>query len=77
MGLLRWSIQPGPLPRPVPGHMKAVEPIPAAQRHGPIRWRLLCAHQPHHWWPVGRYGQLCLRCSLYLRDRDTPDHGQG
>lgn len=24
--------------------------------------------QPHVWWPVGRRGQLCLRCSAYERD---------
>ena len=55
----------------------------AFERSAPIRNRALCAGidpfvaavagvkavrpQPHRWYPVGRRGQLCLRCSCYDR----------
>lgn len=55
------------------------------ERSAPIRFRALCAGidpfvaavagvkatkpQPHHWWPVGRKGAVCLRCSAF--DRGT------
>lgn len=59
----------GPLPAPP-------DPGPPHRRaHG--RHARLCAGWPHRWWPLGRYGQLCLRCSLYRRDPTSPDHGQG
>lgn len=56
----------------------------AFERSAPIRNKALCAGvdpfvarmtgalpakpQPHYWWPVGRRGALCLRCSEYRRD---------
>lgn len=55
----------------------------AFERSAPIRNRALCAGvepfvaamtgakaakpQPHYWWPVGRRGAICLRCSAFDR----------
>lgn len=56
----------------------------AIERSAPTRNKALCAGvdpfvarmtggiptppQPHRWWPVGRRGAVCLRCSEYRRD---------
>lgn len=62
-------------------HNPRVPEVDVVNRSAPLRNRALCAGvdrlvaavvgikaqppQPHHWWPVGRRGQLCLRCSRY------------
>ena len=56
---------------------KIVPAVTPAQRVAVLRNARLCHTLPHRWWPLGKYGQLCLRCSLYRRDPTAPDHGQG
>lgn len=56
---------------------KVVPPVRPEHRVAPRRHARLCAGWPHRWWPLGKYGQLCLRCSFYRRDPTAPDHGQG
>lgn len=56
---------------------KVVADVRPDERAGPRRHARLCADTPHRWWPLGHFGQLCLRCSLYRRDRAAPERGQG
>lgn len=56
---------------------KIVPAVTHEQRTALRRHARLCRELPHRWWPLGHFGQLCLRCSLYQRAPSAPDRGQG
>ena len=50
------------------GRVGALTFVPLIIRDGPVRFARLCREMPHRWWPMGRHGKLCLRCSQHVSD---------
>lgn len=77
VGRLRLRVAEAEEPVRAHATFKAVPPVRPEHRVASRRHARLCATLPHRWWPLGHYGQLCLRCSLYRRDPSAPERGQG
>ena len=78
VGRLRFRLAEAPrVPDAGDRQRKVVADVRPEERAGPRRFARLCAATPHRWWPVGHFGSLCLRCSLYRRDQSAPERGQG